>query len=97
MKAIFISFDQAHRDEVVEALSRSLQRGYTMFPDTWGRGSKTGEPHLGSHAWPSINSSILTICEDDRVAPIMNRLRAIDEETPMLGLKEKEKQVEEML
>ena len=87
MKAIFISFDQAHRDEVVEALSRSLQRGYTMFPDTWGRGSKTGEPHLGSHAWPSINSSILTICEDDRVAPIMNRLRAIDEETPMLGLR----------
>ena len=39
MKAIFISFDQAHRDEVVEALSRNLQRGYTMFPDTWGRGS----------------------------------------------------------
>lgn len=87
MKAIFISFDQAHREVVVEALSRSLQRGYTMFPDTWGRGSKTGEPHLGSHAWPSINSSILTVCEDDRVPQIMQRLRAIDEETPMLGLR----------
>lgn len=97
MKAIFISFDQAHRDSVVEALGRSLQRGYTMFPDTWGRGSKTGEPHLGSHAWPSINSSILTICEDDRVAPLMKRLRDIDEETPMLGLRAFVLPVEDML
>ncbi|MCF0180059.1 MAG: hypothetical protein HUJ97_07440 [Bacteroidales bacterium] len=87
MKAIFISFDQAHRDSVMEALSRSLQRGYTLFPDTWGKGSKTGEPHLGSHAWPSMNSSILTICEDERVAQILKRLREIDEESPMLGLR----------
>ena len=97
MKAISISFDQAHRDEVVQALSRSLQRGYTMLPDTWGRGSQTAEPHLGSHAWPSINRSILTICEDDRVAPIMHRLRAIDEETPMLGLRAFVLPVEDML
>ena len=97
MKAIFISFDQAHREEVVDALSRSLQRGYTMFPDTWGRGSKDGEPHLGSHAWPSINSSILTVCEDDRVPNIMKRLRVIDEETPMLGLRAFVLPVEDML
>ena len=97
MKAIFISFDQAHRDEVIEALGRSLQRGYTMFPDTWGRGSKTGEPHLGCQAWPGINSSILTVHEDDRVTPIMNRLRAIDEETPMLGLRAFVRPVEDML
>ena len=26
-----------------------------------GRGSKTGEPHYGSHAWPSMCSAIITL------------------------------------
>lgn len=87
MKAIFITYDQAHHDSVVEALGRSLQRGYTCFPDTQGRGSRTGEPHLGSHAWPGMNSSIITFVEDDRVEVILKRLKAIDEDKPMLGLR----------
>ena len=57
MKGIFIAFDQAHRDEVVAGLASCMQHGYTMFPDTWGRGSNGGIPHYGSHAWPGQNSA----------------------------------------
>lgn len=87
MKAIFIAFDQAHREKVIEALSSSLQRGFTCFEQAQGRGSKNGEPHYGSHAWPSQNSAIFTMCEDDRVQPILARLKKLDDERPMLGLR----------
>ena len=59
MKTIFIVYDQAHQDNVVEALNDSNVRGYSFFEQVGGRGTKTGEPHLGSHAWPSMNSSII--------------------------------------
>lgn len=86
MKAIFIAYDQAHHDSVVDALGSSMQRGFTCFEQAMGRGSKTGEPHFGSHAWPGMNSAIITMCEDDRVSLILERLRRIDQEKPMLGL-----------
>jgi hypothetical protein len=52
-----------------------------------GRGTKTGEPHFGTHAWPSLASAMLTFVEDDRVDAVLDRLRAIDEEKPKLGLR----------
>ena len=87
MKSVLISYDQALGELVVEALSRSLCKGYTLFPTTAGRGSVTGEPHLGSHAWPSTNQTIISICEDDRVQPLLDRLQLIDQENPLLGLR----------
>lgn len=87
MKAIFIAYDQAHHEAVIEALDRSSCRGFTSFGEVQGRGSATGEPHYGTHAWPSLASSILTMVEDDRVAPLLARLRALDEAKPLLGLR----------
>ena len=87
MKAIFVSFDQAHYENVIAVLDRSNARGYTMFPTTQGRGSNTGQPHLGSHAWPSMCSSLITIVENDQVEPILQRLHDLDEESAMLGLR----------
>lgn len=87
MKGIFIAFDQAHREEVTDALSNCMQRGFTMFPDTTGRGTNGGEPHYGSHAWPGQNSAIFTVCPDERVEKILERLKKIDKERPQLGLR----------
>lgn len=87
MKAVFISYDQAHQTNVIDALNDSNVRGYTFFEQTGGRGSKTGDPHLGSHAWPTMNSSILTIVEDERVQPLLNRLKKLDEDNPLLGIR----------
>ena len=87
MEAIFICYDQAHHESVVAALNSSLQRGFTCWEQTQGRGTNGGEPHYGSHAWPGMNSSIMTVCDDDRVAPILARLKALDADKPMLGLR----------
>ena len=50
MKTVFIAYDQAHHDNVMEALNDSNVRGYTFFEQVGGRGTKGGDPHLGSHA-----------------------------------------------
>ena len=82
-----ITFDQAHYERIVDILDRLNCRGYTSWPQVSGRGSRDGEPHHGSHAWPSMNSAILTIVSDDRVAAVLDRLRALDNESPRLGLR----------
>lgn len=87
MQAIFIAFDQAHHDAVVDILTRSSCRGYTAFSDVQGRGSKTGDPHLGTHAWPAMDSAIMTMVDDSSVDLVLRRLRELDESKPLLGLR----------
>ena len=48
---------------------------------------ETGNPHYGSHAWPSMCSAIITIVPDDKVKPILAQLHEMDEETQQLGLR----------
>lgn len=82
-----ISFDQAHYEQVIAVLDRGNCRGFTLFPATNGRGTKTGEPHFGSHAWPSMCSTIITIVENEQVPPLLRRLKELDKSSEMLGLR----------
>lgn len=87
MQAIFISYDQAHHQAIIEILDRCSCRGFTAFGNVQGRGSHKGEPHYGSHAWPSLAQAMLTFVEDERVDTLLSRLKALDEEKPRLGLR----------
>ena len=87
MKAIFISFNQAYYDMIITTMDRNNLRGFTYWDEVRGRGSKTGEPHYGSHAWPTMNSAILTMVEDDKVDNFLDLLHKMDEETAALGLR----------
>jgi nitrogen regulatory protein PII len=87
MKTIFISYNLAHTDKVQAILDKNNVRGFTRWDVTYGRGSKDGEPHYGTHTWPAMNASILTIVEDQKVAPLLERLKKIDEDHPDHGLR----------
>ena len=87
MKSIFIAYDQAHHEAILEALKKSNCRGFTAFSNVQGRGSHTGEPHYGSHAWPGLAQAIITIVEDRQVDGLLERLRELDEQKPLLGLR----------
>ncbi len=87
MKALFIVFDQAHYDDIYSVLTHNNCRGFTYWQDVQGRGSKSGEPHYGSHAWPSMNSAILSIVEETRLGIVMKALHTLDEAKPALGLR----------
>ena len=87
MKAIFISYGQAYNEEIVELLEETGQRGFTRWEDIGGRGSETGIPHYGNHAWPSMNNAVLAIVEDSKVDTIMEKLRQKDAQSSDLGLR----------
>jgi len=87
MKAIFISYNQAYNEEIVQVLESVRQRGYTQWQDIQGKGGFNGIPHLGDHAWPEQNHAILTVVPDEKVRPILDALRVKDEASPDLGLR----------
>lgn len=87
MKAVFIAYDQAHQHNIIDILDRLSLRGFTQWSQVEGRGSSNGEPHYGSHAWPSLASAIIAMVPDERVGSLLERLKALDDESPRLGLR----------
>lgn len=87
MKSIFIAFDQAYYDRIITMLEKNNCRGFTAWHEVQGRGTTNGEPHYGSHAWPSMADAIITMVEDHRVDTILSALHTMDVETPKLGLR----------
>ncbi len=87
MKAMFIAYNQAYNEEIVEMLAGMGQRGFTRWEDIEGKGSFNGIPRYGSHAWPEMNHALLTIVKDEAVEPILAALRQKDEAAPELGLR----------
>ena len=87
MKGIFIAYDQAYNMEIADAIEKIGVRGFTMWQDIAGRGGFSGEPHLGNHAWPTMNNAFLAFVPDDKVDAILEEFKKKDEETPDLGLR----------
>ena len=87
MKSVFIAYDQAHHEAIIDALTRLNCRGFTGLGIVQGRGSTNGEPHYGTHAWPSLAQAIITMVDDRQVEPLLKRLRELDEDKPLLGLR----------
>jgi hypothetical protein len=87
MKAIFTTFNEAHYDAILALLEKTNIKGFTNWAQVRGRGSVNGEPHYGSHAWPTMNSSILIFAPDADVADLKRRLLDLDSQFPALGLR----------
>ena len=64
MKAVFVVYNQAYNQEIVNTLEELGQRGYTVWEEIGGRGTLDGEPHLGNHAWPTQNHALVSMMED---------------------------------
>ncbi len=87
MKAVFIAYNQALTEAVNSILDRHFVRGYTKWENAHGRGTNSGEPHFGNHTWPSINSAILAITEDERVEGLLASLKKLDSKAEQQGLR----------
>ncbi|MCR5014318.1 MAG: hypothetical protein K6A28_06065 [Bacteroidales bacterium] len=97
MKAILVTYNQAYYDDVTKILNENGVKGYTEWNEIKGHGSETGEPHLGSHAWPTLNNAIISVVEDDKVEGILAGLRERDLKSPDLGLRAFVWQIEKMI
>ena len=80
---------RSHKKQLYESdiyiFQSSVLRSYRDVVQ--GRGSKTGEPHYGNHAWPTLNSAILTMVEDEKVDHFLEILHNLDKETEAQGLR----------
>ena len=86
MKAVFIPYNQAYKDRLIEILEKMSIRGFTMWEQVQGRGSYTGDPHYGNHAWPTMNSAILTIIPDEKAKDLLEKIHALDIQTEQQGI-----------
>jgi nitrogen regulatory protein PII len=87
MKAVFIAFNQALTEKVDEILDELLIRGLTQWTEVKGRGSLSGEPHMGTHTWPALNNTVLAIIEKEKVKPLLNKLKELNDEVEDQGLR----------
>lgn len=87
MKAVFISYNQAHDEAIKEVMEKLFIKGYTMWEQVTGTGSKDGEPHLGSHAWPTLNSALISFMDDDAAKKLKKELEELDALKSRLGLR----------
>ena len=87
MKAVFMSCNQSMYDAVLNIMDEMGIRGFTGWEELMGCGSRDGEPHLGSHAWPTMNSALISVMEDDKAAEYMQRLKQLDTDNDQQGLR----------
>jgi len=87
MKAIMIIYNQAHTERVEYLMDKLGVKGYSLWENVQGRGSNTGVPHLGTHAWPEINKSVLTIVDDDIVDKVLATVKKIDTINDEVGIR----------
>jgi nitrogen regulatory protein PII len=87
MKAIMIIYNQAHTEKIEYMLDKHGIKGYSLWENVQGRGSNTGVPHLGTHAWPEINKSVLAIVEDQLVDKVLDTVKKIDAINEEVGIR----------
>jgi nitrogen regulatory protein PII len=87
MKAIMIIYNQAHTEKVEYLLEKLAIKGFSLWENVQGRGTKTGVPHLGTHAWPEINKSVLTVVEDNLVDSVLENVKRIDAVNEEVGIR----------
>jgi nitrogen regulatory protein PII len=87
MKAVMIIFNQANSERVVFILDRLEIKGYTWWGEVQGRGTDTGEPRHGTHTWPEMNSTVMTVIPDDQVTPLLDAVKKLDEVNKEVGIR----------
>jgi nitrogen regulatory protein PII len=87
MKAVMIVFNQTNTERVDYMFEHLGIRGYTWFSEVKGRGTNTGEPHMGTHTWPEMNSAALTVIPDEKVDTLLEAVKKLDEINKEVGVR----------
>ncbi len=87
MKAIMIIYNQALTEKVEYMLEKLNIRGFTRWESIFGTGTTEGEPRMGTHTWPEINSATLTIVNDDIVDTVLDKVKKLDAINHEVGIR----------
>lgn len=84
MLMLFIIYSNAVDEEMVE-LVKNHSDGYTKFRGVQGEGH--GEPHLGSHVWPSINNCMMVVIDNKNEKALVSDLHELENKFSGIGIK----------
>lgn len=87
MKAIMIVYNQAMTEKMEYLLEKLCIRGFTQWPMVYGTGTTDGEPRMGTHTWPEMNSAVLTIVNDDQVDTVLEKVKKLDTINKEVGIR----------
>jgi len=87
MKAVLVVFNQSQTERVEYMFDRLEIRGYTWWNDVKGRGTETGEPRMGTHTWPEMNSAVLVIIPDKKVGSLLENVQKLDKINEVVGIR----------
>ena len=87
MKSVMIIFNQANTGRVEYMLDVLGIRGFTFFEQVQGRGTNTGDPRRGTHAWPEMNSCVITVVEDEKVDTLLESVKKLDLRNEEVGVR----------
>ena len=76
MKSVMIVYNQANTERVEYMLDKLNIKG-----------TNGGEPRRGTHAWPEMNSCMITIVEDNQVDDLLEGIRKLDMRNPAVGVR----------
>lgn len=82
-----IIYNQALTEKVEYMLEKLEIRGYTQWPLVMGAGTKDGEPRLGTHTWPEMNSATMTIVDDGIVDTVLEKVQKMDAINHEVGIR----------
>lgn len=80
-------FNQASSEKVEFIFDHLEIRGYTWWNDVQGRGSETGDPRKGTHTWPEMNSAAMVIIPDEKVDPLLESIKKLDQVNTEVGIR----------
>ena len=87
LKSVFIAYNEAYHSLILRLLDKQNLKGYTSWNHIQGGGSHDGEPHIGSHAWPTMNDAMLVVVPEEKLQALLDALRELDERNPQEGLR----------
>ena len=86
MKMVMIFYNTVINDEVMEALEKYCEGGFSRWTKVLGRGEHSGS-HFDNDVWPGSNSCCMACVSDEAAAKIMNRVRELRGEFAQEGIK----------
>ena len=87
LKAVFIVYNQALTERVSYMLDQLRVTGFTQWPLVNGAGTNGGEPRMGTHTWPEMNSATMTVVDEEMVPLILKYVEKLDEVNKENGIR----------
>ena len=87
LKSVMIVFNQANTERVEYLLDVLGIKGFTFFEQVQGRGTNGGEPRRGTHAWPEMNSCVITVVEEQKVPELLEAVKKLDLRNEEVGVR----------